>query len=126
MFDIQLSFVFRGFQAFVSWGFPGNMMDVISGSAPDIIVNPAQVFPDQSQGHKLCPHENKENGKQGKNPIGRPYCPKGHPHDKQEESKSDAEKCQDSADNTQQSQGKGGHAGEQIKLKGDQFQKAVL
>lgn len=90
---------------------------MIPGSCTDIVVDPADIFPEKPQGKKLGPDEDKEDGKQGEYTVGCPHRTEYQPHHHEKNPESNAETGNNSADNAQQSQRKGGHTGQQVKFR---------
>ena len=88
----------------------------ITGPCPDIIINPADVFPEKTHANELGPYEYKEDRKKRKNPANGPLRPINQPHHKEEQTKTHSHGRYAPADETQEAKRRSCHAGQQIIL----------
>ena len=90
------------------------------------MIDPTDVFPKQAHADKLRTDEDEKQGKQSKDPLDRPTGAVNQPHHKKKHAESHSENAYDASHNAQDTQRKGRHARQQIKLEIDQPPESVL
>jgi hypothetical protein len=90
------------------------------------MIDPADVFAEQTHGDKLGPYEDEQNRKEGEDPFRSPLRTESQAHEHEEKAESHSHGRHDPAQDAQGPEREGGHAGQKVKLKLDQLPHALL
>ena len=103
-----------------------NTLNKVARTCADIVINSANVFTEQAHADKLGTDEHKQHGKKHEDPFRRPLRAKDQPQHHQQDGEREPRQRDDAAENAQQTQRRGGQAGDKVVHQVDETHKAVL